>query len=406
VSGSEGMARFSSKLPRVVLVLAGILLVGDQVVNRTALADGVLFGRRIAPFDPPLFWRDHERALGLVERHLATGDPPRSEFRHDAELGWGHNPAAAEELDWAGARGSFELERVKPEGVRRIAVFGSSFTYGTEVAPGETWTAQLERLASTPGRRVEVVNMGVEAYGIDQAFLRWRRDGGVLAADEVWLSFPPQAALKVVTTYVPALSHWAPGVAFKPRFTLAPDGTLVLVPNPAPALADVARVLRHQDEFLAAVGPSDAWVARAPAAYAPEGSRWSHRSAVARFLLTSLERRGRDPAPWLAADGGEVFSLVRAITGRMRREVEASGARFRLLVLPDRPLLSERDSDGGRPWDGLVAALRADGVAVSDLSPALAGADDERLWAPTGHYSIAGNGVIAEALRTALGTER
>jgi hypothetical protein len=51
-----------------------------------------------------------------------------------------------------------------------ILAVGDSFTFGSQVSDRETWPAQLEKLSGT-----RVVNGGVGAYGIDQAFLRARR---------------------------------------------------------------------------------------------------------------------------------------------------------------------------------------------------------------------------------------
>jgi lysophospholipase L1-like esterase len=56
---------------------------------------------------------------------------------------------------------------------RRIAVVGDSFTFGLEVRYEDTWPYQLERAL---GPEFRVLNLGVDGYGVDQAFLRYRRD--------------------------------------------------------------------------------------------------------------------------------------------------------------------------------------------------------------------------------------
>ena len=50
---------------------------------------------------------------------------------------------------------------------RPILAVGDSFTFGDEVEDGETWAAHLEEILNK-----RVLNAGVGAYGIDQAFLR------------------------------------------------------------------------------------------------------------------------------------------------------------------------------------------------------------------------------------------
>jgi len=66
-----------------------------------------------------------------------------------------------------------------PPGVSRVICSGDSFTMGHSVSNDQTWCALLG--ATVPG--VETVNMGMAAYGIDQAFLWYRRDGAALQHD-------------------------------------------------------------------------------------------------------------------------------------------------------------------------------------------------------------------------------
>ena len=63
--------------------------------------------------------------------------------------------------------------RVPPPGSLRIAAFGDSFTHGDEVPNEDTWQEILMRAHPD----VEAMNFGVGAYGLDQAFLHYQRDG-------------------------------------------------------------------------------------------------------------------------------------------------------------------------------------------------------------------------------------
>lgn len=60
---------------------------------------------------------------------------------------------------------------VKREGVRRIAVFGDSIVFGYWVAENDAFPAQLEGLLG-PG--VEVLNLGVPGYNLDQEIEHFR----------------------------------------------------------------------------------------------------------------------------------------------------------------------------------------------------------------------------------------
>ncbi|KAA0253098.1 MAG: SGNH/GDSL hydrolase family protein [Acidobacteria bacterium] len=82
-----------------------------------------------------------------------------------------------------GMRGRAELAVPKPEGTRRLLVFGDSFTFGDEVADDETWAARLGALL--PG--VEVANFGQNGYGHDQMWLALREEGLAASPDAVVL---------------------------------------------------------------------------------------------------------------------------------------------------------------------------------------------------------------------------
>lgn len=385
---------------RKLLVGAGLslslLLVADQVVQHVALVDGELMGRPVAPFDPPLFAPAQRERLSMVERSLAVGDPPVESLRFDAELGWDvpvGGGGGEFRYDWAGARiGAAPLARDKAADVRRLAVYGCSMTHGDEVAAREAWPAQLDALLPA----VEVANMGVSAYGLDQALLRMRRDGPAVGADEIWLVWMPEATLRITTLYRPFLRHWSLDVAFKPRLVIDPvDSALVAVPNPAREVADIPRLLSDQELLLERVGDHDPWVARARTAYAPRGSSWLHSSGLARVLLTAHESTGRDLARHLE-DGRETRLLLEAIVLEAAREAEAMGAAFRLVILPGPTDLD----DSTRPWSRARESLRAMGVDVVDLSADLANVVNP--FADHGHLNAAGSAAAAALLAASL----
>ncbi len=59
--------------------------------------------------------------------------------------------------------------------VVRIGIFGCSFVNGAEAGPGQDFPSQLERIFEVEGlRRVEVLNFGVGAFGVQQSYLLWQ----------------------------------------------------------------------------------------------------------------------------------------------------------------------------------------------------------------------------------------
>ena len=86
-------------------------------------------------------------------------------------------------LGWdAGPRETRVRDRVSipaTEGLRMVAV-GDSFVFGNDVGPEENFPARLER-----NWHIQVLNMGVPGYGIDQSFLKYREHGAAYQPDVV-----------------------------------------------------------------------------------------------------------------------------------------------------------------------------------------------------------------------------
>jgi len=377
------------------LAIAGAVALGlDQLAQHTVLADGVLFGRFLAPFDPPVFTA---RQLGYVDELRAAPHETAASF--DAELGWCPRPGSTwlhASFDDLGARVGAKPHGPRPaEGARRVVAIGCSYTMAMEVADDEAWPARIE--AERDG--VELVNLGVAGFGIDQSYLRYLRDARELGADEVWLGVMPEAVARVTTLYTPTCQRWAPTCAFKPRFELDDAGELRPIASPASDPGEARRLLIDQGAFVEALGEHDLWVRRTPAAYAPRGSSLLHRFATTRIALTLYERRGLSSAALLDDPDGEVARLTLALLTAQRDACREDGAVFRVALLPSRP-----DSRGEPYWDALAAALVAEGIDCFDVAPALraaGGAEADELWMRGGHYSPAGNAVVADALATA-----
>jgi lysophospholipase L1-like esterase len=311
----------------------------------------------------------------------------------DKELGW-TLAASATGKRYATNAQAFRAdpERVYPlpaptERVR-VIVAGDSFTHGDGVSLEGTWAWQLEDAEAG----LEVVNLGVPAYGTDQAFLRWRRhhERG-LRGQVVVLGIWPENVCRNLNRVRYYLQPGG-GYSTKPRFVLE-GGSLTLLPPPS-----VAR--DALPPLLAAGGPleHERWLD--PDEQAP---RLWHLSRVLRLaaslqgLLARREARerlyhGQDPA------GNDVTV---AIAERFAEEVRASGATPLILILPMRDLL---DRYGEEPLP-LVDDLRAVGLDVVDMFPAFSEAPAEGRGAwfqDDGHLSVFGNRVVAYALADAL----
>ena len=121
-----------------------------------------------------------------------VGTPPVAERTHtqyDPELGWVnkpdvyienmYGPGLHLETNAQGFRNAEDFTPTIPSDKVRIICSGDSFTLGYGVDNDHTWCQELAMLDN----RLQTVNMGQGGYGVDQAYLWYRRDGTALAHD-------------------------------------------------------------------------------------------------------------------------------------------------------------------------------------------------------------------------------
>lgn len=128
----------------------------------------------------------------VVAGEILADAPELAERRHtryDPELGWVNVPGTAIAdmygpggelvVNDQGFRNRKSFPQAVPDGKLRVICSGDSFTFGYGVANHESWCHRLSVLEP----RLETVNMGQGGYGVDQAYLWYRRDGAALEHD-------------------------------------------------------------------------------------------------------------------------------------------------------------------------------------------------------------------------------
>lgn len=346
----------------IVVVVAGLALV--EGLASLAICAGLFFG-----------------GSGHVELERFT--------RYDPDLGWTsvpnvalpgmYGPGADLHTTAEGFRGRVGPSATLAPGKVRLVCSGDSFTFGHGVDDDATWCALLARLDP----RLETVNMGQGGYGVDQAFLWYRRDGVRLApAVHVFAfidgDFERMRGPRFLEDYG------------KPTLAVR-DGTLVVEHVPAwrrPFWMPTVRV----------------------------------REIVKRTKLYELATRLRAKAggaatPAVGADErARVVDAALAAFAELRTMAERNGGTLVLAYLPtafDCRLPSSAPS--GLTWWPLVEPrARAAGFRIVDLSAAcrrLPAAEQDALFIPegvvpfyaaVGHYTVAGNRFVAEAFQHEL----
>jgi hypothetical protein len=383
----------------IILLLGNLLgLVTGEVVVRAlghTDADGNFWlgGKIRGPRQPEL-----TRLTSLIEEYEAR--PDEVMYAYDAELGWLWRPGATSEdgryhFDERGIRTGAGATPRRDGPI--VALYGGSVTFCAEVLHEESWGYQLEWLLAEAGRGHQILNLGVGGYDMGQAYLRWRSTHSELRPEVVVFGLSPMNILGNASV-IRAFSSPATNLPFsKPRFVLEGDELgVVNVPSLPPR--DALEVLRDPRgwELL----PWELYV---------EGERetkfWQHSRLLCR-LFCSRSSLGDYQRVHYREDS-RAFQLAVRIIQRFHDEVQAAGARFVIVLLPDPDELEQaRDGELAPHVSALLAELERRGMAVVDPTPELLELAEREgfaeLFAPQTHFSPPSNRVIAEVLARSL----
>ena len=325
------------------------------------LCQGALFAlARLRGLEVPLAPRFHLDPVprARLERVLAGREPY---YPFDPELGWTVKPNGRLPLYRAnaqGLRGDREYAPAPPPGVVRIGAFGDSFVHGTEVENADVWTARLEALR--PG--LEVLNFGVGGYGVDQAWLRYRRDGRPFQPQIVLIGYMPENAARSVNRFRPFYAPHQPEPRAKPRFALR-DGRLALLPNPLPTLDDYRALLADEATVLARIGEGDYFW---EALYRPTPFSWLPSAR----LLRVARAEHAETRIWI--DGAlnprsEAFAVTAALLEAFADDALDAGSLPLVVVFPRRDDFARREGHQPDAWAPLRERFAASGVESLDL---------------------------------------
>jgi hypothetical protein len=122
----------------------------------------------------------------LRRGHASRKNDNSMYLRYDRELGWVDAPNLDLKDIWGpgmslrtneqGFRNETTISPEVPPGKIRVVCSGDSFTFGYGVGDNDTWCALLSNF----DERLQTVNTGIVGYGIDQAFLLYKRASNTL----------------------------------------------------------------------------------------------------------------------------------------------------------------------------------------------------------------------------------
>jgi hypothetical protein len=268
----------------------------------------------------------------------------------------------------------------------RICIFGDSFTYGINNKHQETIGALLETKLEARGIKTEVLNFGVISYGMDQAYLRWKKQGYRLAPQLVIFFCQLENIWRNLNFYFP-LRYPGNNLPFtKPRYVLEGDSLRLLnVPCLSP---------EHSVETLAHI---DQW-SLAPYENSYRACDYQWRLWNVSKLLSYVEARATRQLE-MSRHARKAEDLCLAIIKTFHDDVVSSGARFLVIHAPVRDELATLRQLGIRLHEPLLNEI----AAISQFVPTedefvhrTRASSTDGLFDHTDHYSGLANDIIAD----------
>jgi hypothetical protein len=369
------------KLRRAALLAAGLLL-----------ADGLLYlGLRAVDTRRLFYDRSGEATPHRLEYWTRTS--------FDSELGWDVGADSKNTLGVARHPGNYA-----PRDRYKLKAFGDSFTFGSDVADQDTWTAMLEAESHW-----ECLNYGVPGYGTDQAFLKYRRTK--VPTEWTILGIHQENIARVVNAYRAFyMEDWGPP---KPRFFLEREG-LRLEPSPIARPEEALRLL--DPTVVERLRRLDYWPRyNEEALGGPRRLAWPASWTVLRhapFFLSraALEIRVRVRPTYeyevqrfkpyhLYDENSEAFRILCRIIDQFAALCAERGERPLVLIFPMQHTVDLLRTYRRLVYEPLPARLRARGIPHLDFGPLFARAHYQRYFLRyNGHLSREGNERVAREI--------
>ncbi|HET9384231.1 MAG TPA: hypothetical protein VFO67_03720 [Gemmatimonadales bacterium] len=312
-----------------------------------------------------------------------------SYFVYDPELGWtvGANRRSAGGLYFSSAEGIRSPgpdQRFSREPQRdTVALIGDSNAFSLEVPFRESWGHYLQELL---GDGAQVLNFGVDGYGVDQMYLRYKRDVRPWKPKAVVVGFIQHDLVRSLSVY-PFVGLGWPGYVVKPRFVIE-GGELRLLNAP----------LSTPLEILGTAGLKELPYLDYDLTIRAEDWRFrSDRTPFVIRLLTSRFRPGVvEPATAQLSgmkDWSSAVELNARLLASLVEAIEEDGATPILVFLPD------DDGDNRLAFEAIARAS----VPLVSPEPCLAEVPAAARRVSSGkHYAGAGNGALARCTAPAV----
>lgn len=301
-----------------------------------------------------------------------------------------------------GVRSAHDYSRdVDPKRVR-VSAFGDSFTFGSDVDNTATWEYQLEERDA----RFEVLNFGVGAYGLDQAYLRYVQDGVHFHSDIVVIGFMSENIYRNLNVFRPFYSSmYTTSIYTKPRFSIE-NGNLSLLKNPLTTVDDYRRFVTNDEAVLREIGNKDYFYQAGYLAGPMD------RLPSVRLLKVAIQRVKERLNPVVTREGSyavssEAFTLTTKLFGEFHCAALQHESLPVIIIYPDLGDFARYHSHQTRRYEPLLKHLQSQDFRYLDVLDAFVAHDphvpvDRLTIGQWGHYSLFGNEIVAQHLQRYL----
>lgn len=321
---------------------------------------------------------------------LIRSIPEDGYYSPDQTLGWtlNRNSVYRDSLyvsNSIGIRSTKDFNTQPEDGVLRIALFGDSFTHGDNVYNSETWGSFLHNYLDQQGIKNEVLNYGVSAYGLGQAYLRFKEEANAMKPDVVVLGFQIENIWRALNVFRPNYYLYSGFPFTKPR-PIVQNDSLIFINVPTVPVDSIPAMVSDWDRH-----PLNQYEYFQHNTIYVEG-KWMSRLFIVK-IIRSWGKTFIGSHRENYAESVEAHKVAQAILTSFKQESDAIDARFIVLQLPLEEDILEFQQTGAYPYAEFTQQL-LDGFDFVLTDTLLSKYPVPEVF--HGHYSPFGNQLVGE----------
>jgi len=248
---------------------------------------------------------------------------------------------------------------------------------------------------------LEVLNFGVGGFGLDQAYLRYLKDGYQYKSHITLIGFMSENIYRNVNTFRPFYNPKTGVPLAKPRFIIS-NNKLSLVPNQFNEVHEYKNLLQYPQEVLHKLGINDYYFQNR---YSSNIFDWSPIVRLIKILINIAGNKSYGDG--IITNGyydenSEAFIITKRIFDQFHSEVINNNSIPIIVIFPDEGDVVRYRREKTKRYSPVLSYFDSMGYRYIDIMDAFDNSDIEDLF--VGHYSPAGNRLVAKYIHNYLNT--